>query len=251
MAKRFAHVPVEYLALPISPPAFKVLVAIQSFANRQGECHPYNSRIAELTNMNRKTVEKYVAELVKAGVLTATGRTSARRFAICTSLQVEGSASPQAEGSASSTSLQVEGSASPQVEGRHKNRPIEQTIREIYTPPTIEFREPEIAPEDRAAFAQIKQRWPLDCGCPEAVAARAKVNGRQLLAAYVDLDGKGTLPGKPPAYVVKAAANFLPDGSPKWPARPLEPRRTAAQQRNDELLASFGVVPGRGVSDGF
>lgn len=66
--ERFACLPLSVASADLSARAFRVLIAIRSFANGSGVCHPGMTRISEITKIDRKRLPALIREIENAGI---------------------------------------------------------------------------------------------------------------------------------------------------------------------------------------
>jgi hypothetical protein len=249
---RFARVPENMIEADMSLVAFKVLVAILLHADRQGQCHPSNGHLASLTNLCHRSIQKGIAELVGAGLLTSEGQTSRRILTV--HLAHDGARAlahdraldeVQLAHGCSPTSAPLCASASAPL-----CAPIEQTIRtdqeqkERDSPlPLIPVPHDPLATQaDRLADAEITRRWGED---GVQIYRQAQSLGVGLAWMLPAVEACHTSKGRyVPTYVAGIVRGYRAEGGPPAPPvagtvkrKPLDPFEAAKEERAAKILA--------------
>jgi hypothetical protein len=249
---RFARVPENMIEADLSLVAFKVLVAILLHADRQGQCHPSNGHLASLTKLCHRSIQKGIAELVGAGLLTSEGQTSRRILTVqlahdCARALAHDGALDEAQlahgYSPASAPLCASASAPPCA-------PLEQTIRtdqeqkERDSPlPLIPApHDPLATPADRLADAEITRRWGEE---GVQIYRQAQSLGVGLAWMLPAVEACCTSKGRyVPTYVAGIVRGYRAEGGPPAPPvagtvkrKPLDPFEAAKEERAAKILA--------------
>jgi hypothetical protein len=258
---RFARVPESLLAAPVSDRAFRVLVGLLLHADREGRCHPTNRRLAQVTGIPPRTIQKGIAELIKGGAVAVDGQTSRRIIVVklapdwARALAPEPAlAKPQLAPDWARTSAGLGASASAGLD-----TPLEQTIRtdqehgENSRPPapacTHEEPEPELPPltpeqAKRKALAEKVSKM-LGDGGPEHAASIDSIIGTHSEAAVMQVAAQCIGKQSPLLYFFSIVRTT---GLDKYELRPGQYRKGTPLPTKPASLAVY-TAPAASVDD--